>query len=127
VKTNDFAQAKEYARKLEPFLNTRVLTWAVQVLAIEEKEGAEAARQAIARFGTTKDITPSERAALGKMQDYYQGRSGRTGDLVVFVGAIIVDEKFGGHGAGGLFMQICETFRTAVTNGGAVTTSTNRP
>ena len=35
VKTNNFAQAKEYARKLEPFLNTRVLTWTVQILAVE--------------------------------------------------------------------------------------------
>src|SRR4051794_2653088 len=50
LKTNDFAQAKEFAGKVEPFLNTRVLSWAVQVLAIEEKEGVEAAQAAIERF-----------------------------------------------------------------------------
>ena len=38
ARANDFAQAKEFAGKLEPFLNTRVLSWAVQVLVIEEKE-----------------------------------------------------------------------------------------
>jgi len=124
VKTNNFAQAKEYARKLEPFLNTRVLTWTVQILAVEERQGVEATRQTIEQFGKTGDITPDERAALEKVREHYQGRSGRTGDLLVLVGAVVVDKKFGGHGAGGAFVQLCQKVRTSVPAVGVGMTNT---
>jgi hypothetical protein len=128
VKTNDFAQAKEFARKLEPFLNSRVLSWAVQILATEEKGGVEAARAAIERFRTSDGITAGEREALDKMQAFYRDKTGRTGDLLVLVAAIAVEEKFGGHGTGGLFIQICEKFRThPMTGGVSVTNSSGTP
>ena len=127
VKTNDFAQAKELAGKLEPFLNTRVISWAVQVLAIEEKEGVGAARAAIERFRTTEGITASERTALDKMQAFYREKTGRTGDLLVFVAAFAVEQKYGGHGTAAVFMQICQKLRTqtptnAVSSSNTLTT-----
>src|SRR5262245_60586044 len=90
VKTNDFAQAKEFAGKLEPFLNSRVLSWAVQVLAIEEKEGVEAARAAIERFRSVEGITADERSALDKMQAFYREKTARSGDLLVLVAGVAV-------------------------------------
>lgn len=126
VKTNDFAQAKEFTRKLEPFLNTRVLSWAVQILATEEREGVEAARAAIERFRTSDSITAGERTALDKMQVFYRDKTGRTGDLLVIVAAIAVEEKYGGHGTGAVFIQICQKLRThPSTNGVSVTNATS--
>lgn len=113
IKTNDFAQAKEFAGKVEPFLKTRVLSWAVQILAIEEKEGVAGARSAIERLKLTDGITAGERIALDKMEAFYRDKTGRTGDLLVLVGAIAVEEKYGGHYAGAVFAQICQQLRTS--------------
>lgn len=111
IKTNDFAQAKEFAGKVEPFLKTRVLSWTVQILAVEEKEGVAAARSALERLKLTEGITAGERVALDKMEAFYRDKTGRTGDLLVLIGAIAVEEKYGGHYAGAVFTQICQQLR----------------
>jgi hypothetical protein len=112
VKESDFLGAGRYCGQLEPFLNTRVLLWTVQVLAIEEKDGVEAAKAAIERYRSTEGLTAGERAALDKLQAYYRDKTGRTGDLIVVVAALVVEEKFKHHGAGGTFLQICQKLRT---------------
>ena len=127
MKTNDFAEAKELAAKLEPFLNTRVLSWVVQTLAIEEREGVEAARAVIERFKTTEGITASERAALDKMESFYRDKTGRTGDLLVLVAAIVVEEKYRTHGTGAAFAQLCQKFRTQPSTNGVSTTAASSP
>lgn len=114
IKTNDFAQAKEFAGKVEPFLKTRVLSWTVQILAIEEKEGVAGARSAIERLKVTEGITAGERLALDKMEAFYRDKTGRTGDLLVIIGAVAVEQKYGGHYAGAVFAQICQELRTSV-------------
>lgn len=116
IKTNDYPQAREFAAKAEGSLNTRVLSWAVQILAIEEKDGVEAAKAAIERFRGGDMITAGERKALDEMAKFYQGKTGRTGDLIVLVAAVAADEKYG-HGAGGLVARLCQGLRTStVTN-----------
>jgi hypothetical protein len=112
VKASDYVGAGKYCRQLEPFLNAKVLLWTVQVLAIEEKDGVEAAKAAIERYRSTEGLTADERAALDKLQGYYRDKTGRTGDLIVVVAAIAVEEKFKHHGAGGTFLQICQKLRT---------------
>lgn len=125
MKTNDYAQAREFAAKAEGFLNTRVLSWAVQVLAIEEKEGVEAARAAIERFRGSDSITAGERKALDEMTKFYQGKTGRTGDLIVLVAAVAAEEKYG-HGAGGIVAHLCQGLRTSTaTNAVSFTNASN--
>jgi len=128
VKTNNFAMAKEFARELEPLLTSRVVSWTVQILAIEERDGVQAARAAIERFRGSDGMTASERTALEKLDAYYQDRAGRTGDLLVMIAAIAIEAKYGGHGTGAAFIQTCQQLRTQPsTNGVTGTNATTTP
>ncbi len=127
ISTNDFSRAKEFAAEAGNFLNTRVISWAVQVLVIEEKEGVESARAAIERFRATDSTTASERRALDEMANFYQGKTGRTGDLLVLVAAVAAEEKYG-HGAGGIVAQLCQRLRPPIpTSALSSTNATHTP
>ncbi len=111
LRTNDFAGAKEIAGKLDVFLNTRVLSWTVQILATEEKDGVEAAKALIRKFNASENITADEQAALAKVQQYFQNKGReKTGDLAFLVAALVVEGKYG-HGAGGVLLRLRETYR----------------
>jgi hypothetical protein len=124
VKTNDFAQAKEFASKAESFLDTRALSWSVQVLAIEEKEGVDSARAAIERFRASENVTAGERRALDEMAKYYQGKTGLTGDLLVLVAAVAAEKKYG-HGAGGVVAQLFQRIRPSTSTSAVSMTNTS--
>ncbi len=113
LKTNDFSQAKEFVAAAEKKLHTRTMSWAMQVLVTEEKEGVEAAKATIQKLRTTEGITDDELAALKEMDRYYEfkGRE-RTGDIVVMVAGVVVEQKYG-KTALKAFLALCEKYRTA--------------
>jgi len=111
LRTNDFARAKEIGGKLDSFLNTRVLSWFVKILATEENDGVDAAKALIKKLKTTEGLSRDEQAALEKIEQYYQNKGNeKTGDLAFLVAAIVVEGKYG-HGAGGVLLRLRETYR----------------
>jgi len=113
LRKNDFSGAKEIAGKLDVFLNTRVLSWSVQILATEEKDGVEAARALIKKFNAIEGITADEQAALARIEQYFQNKGReKTGDLAFLVSALVVEGKYG-HGAGGVLLRFRETYRNS--------------
>jgi hypothetical protein len=125
LSTNNFVRAKELGGQADDFFNTRALSWCVQVLTIEEKEGVDAAKASIQRLKQTEGATTSELGALAKMETYFERKGAdRTGDLVVMIGVIVAEKKYG-HGAGGLVSKLCAAYRTPPR--AAPITDTNAP
>ncbi|HAB19221.1 MAG TPA: hypothetical protein PLX89_17110 [Verrucomicrobiota bacterium] len=116
ISANDFAQAKALGAKLDRFLDTRVLSWCIQALAIEEAKGAPVALAWVKEVKDREGISADELKVLEMLERHFvaQGK-GRTGDLLLLIGAIAVEKKFG-HGAGGLLLA----FREKVSPGGKV-------
>jgi hypothetical protein len=108
--TNDLAQAKEIAVKIEHVLSTRVLSWYFKILAVEETQGNDAARALIAELKKTDNINATETKALNEMDRYFQGKVGRTGDLLFLLCAIAAEHKYG-HGGGELFLRLASRYR----------------
>src|SRR5688572_33427748 len=71
VSTNDFAKAREIGAKLDHLLSTRVLSWYVQILALEETQGNDAARALIAELKKTEALTATELKALTEIESYF--------------------------------------------------------
>lgn len=108
---NDFAKAREIGAKIDHMLSTRVLSWLVQILVTEETEGVDAAKRLIQTLKRSEAITESESAALALIEEYFENKGRqRTVDIVVLVGALLVENKYG-HGAGGLLLRLRETYR----------------
>jgi hypothetical protein len=111
LSTNDFARAKETGAKLDSLLNARVLSWSVQILATEEKDGVEAAKALINKLKATQGLSTDEQTSLARIEQYFQNKGNeKTGDLAFLVAAIVVEDKYG-HGAGGLLLRLRETYR----------------
>ena len=109
---NDLAKAKEMAVKIEQVLSTRVLSWYLKILTVEEIEGIDAAKVLIAELKKTKDLDAVEAKALERIEAYFQEKTGKTGDLVVYLCALAAEAKFG-HGGGGLVAAIVDRLRTS--------------
>jgi hypothetical protein len=108
LRTNDYSRAKEMVRNLDQQLNTRSLTWTVQVLSIEHREGVGAATSEIQRLRSSPEITKAELSALDKMAEFYnQKGTVQTGDLVAVVALAVVFEKYGNGGGGQTFELVC--------------------
>ena len=110
--TNDLAKAKEMAVKIEQVLSTRVLSWYLKILTVEEIEGIDAARALIAQLKKDKDLDAVETTALEKIEAYFEKKTEKTGDFLIYLCALAAEAKFG-HGGGGLVVAIVDSFRTS--------------
>ena len=110
--TNDFAQAKELAVNIERVLSTRVLSWYLKILTAEETEGIDAAKALITELKTIKDLDAVEAKALEKIEAYFQKKTGKTGDFLVYLCALAAEAKYG-HGAGNIVVTIADKYRAS--------------
>jgi hypothetical protein len=110
LSTNDFAKAREIGAKLDHLLSTRVLSWYVRILAVEETEGSDAAKALIAELKKSEGLNAGELKALTQMESYFQNKTGRTGDILVVIGALAAEQKYG-HGAGRLVVELSDKYR----------------
>jgi hypothetical protein len=115
LSTNDFAKAREIGVKADQLLRTRILSWCVQLLIVEETEGVDAAKASVDRLKTSEGITTNELAALREIETYFQQKGdARTGDLLLYIGALIAEDKYG-HGAGTVLYKAVDALRPAPT------------
>ena len=98
--TNDLNKAKEIAATIDHHLDTRVLSWHVKLLYIEEKDSIDAVYKTIEELRDSDDVTDSELTALADIEAWFQSKGDhKTLDIVVMIGAIAMESKFPHQGA----------------------------
>ena len=114
LSTNDFAKAKVIGAKLDQYLNVRVLTWTIEILATEERNGVDAAKNLIREIRGRADLKAEEALALKDIEAYFHHKGkARTSDLIVLVGALVAESKLG-HGGGNLIIALSKRFQPPV-------------
>ncbi|HEY1171251.1 MAG TPA: hypothetical protein VGH19_07795 [Verrucomicrobiae bacterium] len=100
LSTTDWAQAKQAATQADDFLQTRALSWYVQILIAEEKDGIPAAQALLTDLRKTNPILPAELKTLDTMEKYFREKgSARSIDLLFLITAIAAENKLPHQGA----------------------------
>jgi hypothetical protein len=96
----DFTKAREASQQIDGMLNQRVLTWYVDTLRVEEKEGVAAAREHIVKLKQEEAKNDPERKALGYFESYIIAKGDlKTTEALEMALRIYLAAKFGSpHG-----------------------------
>jgi hypothetical protein len=103
VAENDYEKARNMAETMDRFFDSRALSWYVQILAKEEREGRPAAAELWRTFAATPDISPLEKEALNKMDYITQGNQEvKSLDVILLICNLVICHKFGAGGGSAL-------------------------
>ena len=95
LNTLDLTQAREAAQELDAMLNQRVLTWYVDTLRVEERDGIAAAREYIAKMNQDEAKNDPERKALGYLASYFEAKKDlKTSEALELLLRIYLAAKF---------------------------------
>jgi len=97
LSTTDWSKAKQAAAKADEFLQTRALSWYVQILIAEEKDGIPAAQALLSTFRQSDSISPAESKALDAMEKYFTDKGDNRSIDYLFLIAIIAAENKSPH------------------------------
>ncbi|MGC4014108.1 MAG: hypothetical protein QM755_06245 [Luteolibacter sp.] len=118
---NDYEKARHAAAAIDRFFKSRTLTWYVQIMVVEEKEGVPAAKQKIQELQNTPDISDQEKDGLTTiLRAFNEKGDTKSADLTLTLCAGALAGKYGQH-AGTAFLALQHTFRPTPLTEAALT------
>jgi hypothetical protein len=91
----DYSKAREASEQIDALLKQRVLTWYVDTLRVEEKQGIAAAREYIVKLKDAEAKSDPERKALGYLASYFEAKKDlKTSEALELLLRIYLAAKF---------------------------------